>query len=295
MLETRPAFLGASGRIGRLLRGAEHVSQDPRMVWQFRDEVPAGAHGFIWSDFSNPAPLIAAHRKAPFRAVLVFSGAAQAEDKRDPEAMQANVTLVDQAITAAAQAGIPRVLVASSSAVYGAGKGRAFHETAPLDPVNAYGAAKVAMEALALRRAAEEGLDICALRIGNVAGADMLIGNAVARADADVPLILDVFPDGVGPRRSYIGPQKLFYVLKVLSDYEGRLPACLNLAGTRPVEMNALLEAAQVPWQARPQTDPGHQNITLDCAALAKLCPGVDLDASAEDIIADWQSCLERK
>lgn len=295
MLETRPAFLGASGRIGRLLRGAEHVSQDPRMVWQFRDEVPAGTHGFIWSDFSNPAPLITAHRKAPFRAVLVFSGAAQAGDKRDPEAMQASVTLVDQAITAAAQVGIPRVLVASSSAVYGAGKGRAFHESDPLDPVNAYGAAKVAMEALALRRAAEEGLDICALRIGNVAGADMLIGNAVARADADVPLILDVFPDGVGPRRSYIGPQKLLNVLKALSDCEGRLPACLNLAGTRPVEMNALLEAAQVPWQARPQTDPGHQNITLDCAALAKLCPGVDLDASAEDIIADWQSCLERK
>ncbi|NVK44942.1 MAG: NAD-dependent epimerase/dehydratase family protein [Rhodobacteraceae bacterium] len=295
MSGTQLAFLGASGRIGQVLRMAEGLSQERQMVWQFRDAVPVATKGFIWSDFSDPISLIAAHRKTHFRAVLVFSGVARTGAKSDPVAMEANVTLVDQVISAAARAGIPRVLLASSSAVYGAGKGHPFRETDPLDPINAYGAAKVAMEEMALRRADEDGLEICALRIGNVAGADMLLGNAMTRADAEVPLTLDVFPDGAGPRRSYIGPRKLLCVLKALSNLEGRLPTCLNVAGTQPVEMNALLGAAQVPWQDRPQTDPGHQNIALDCSALAEACPGVDLSASAEDIIADWQSCLERE
>lgn len=295
MAEARFAFLGASGRIGRMLRSAERLSQGPQMLWQFRDAVPADTAGFVWPDFADPACLIDAQRKRNFTTLLVFSGVAQAGHKNDPSAMRANITLVDQALTAAAKAGIPRLLIASSSAVYGAGKGQPFRETDPLDPINAYGAAKVAMEEMALRRADEDGLEICALRIGNVAGADMLLGNAMTRADAEVPLTLDVFPDGAGPRRSYIGPRTLLCVLKALSNLEGRLPTCLNVAGTQPVEMNALLDAAQVPWQDRPQTDPGHQNITLDCSALAEACPGVDLSASAEDIIADWQSCLERE
>ncbi|MBW6416459.1 NAD(P)-dependent oxidoreductase [Celeribacter sp. PS-C1] len=293
MFETRHAFLGASGRIGRLLRVAERMTVDRSMLWQFRGHVPADTRGFQWSDFSDPDPLMAVNRKAPISTLLVLSGVTQSGDKSDPVAMRANITLVEQAISAAAQAGVPRVLVASSSAVYGAGKGQPFREAEPLDPVNAYGASKAEMEALAARRARDEGIELCALRIGNVAGADMLLGNAMARRGA--PLTLDVFPDGAGPRRSYIGPQTLLQVLKALSDFEGRLPPCLNVAGTSPVEMNALLDAAQVPWEARSKTDQGHQNITLECSALAEICAGVDLSGGAEDIIADWQGCLERE
>ncbi|WP_417271992.1 NAD-dependent epimerase/dehydratase family protein [Celeribacter halophilus] len=290
------AFLGASGRIGRLLRKAERIDGDAnaQIIWQFRSHLPDGTKGFLWSDFTDQRPLIAAQSKTPFAAILVFTGPSQPTRKDDAEVMQAHVSLVDQAITAAALAGVPRVLVASSSAVYGAGIGRAFREEDVLAPINAYGAAKAEMEDLTARRASAEGLEICALRIGNVAGADMLLGNASARTEDDPPLDLDIFPDGARPRRSYIGPQTLLKTLTALSLSPRPLPARLNLAATKPVEMNALLDAAQIPWRGRPQSDLAHQNITLDCSALAALCTGVDLETTARSIVAEWTTCLEQ-
>ena len=139
------AFRGASGRIGRLLRRAERIDGDAnaQIIWQFRDHLPDGTKGFLWPDFIDPRPLIAAQSKTPFAAILVFAGPSQPTRKDDAEAMQTHVSLVDQAITAAALAGVPRVLVASSSAVYGAGKGRAFREND----------SKVQLETIALMRA----------------------------------------------------------------------------------------------------------------------------------------------
>ena len=290
------AFLGASGRIGRLLRKAERIDGDAnaQIIWQFRGHLPLGTKGFLWPDFTDPRPLITAQSKTPFAAVLVFTGPSQPAHKGDAEAMQAHISLLDQAITAAALAGVPRVLIASSSAVYGAGKDRAFREEDALAPINAYGMAKAEMEDLAARRANAEGIEICALRIGNVAGADMLLGNASARTEDGPPLDLDIFPDGAGPRRSYIGPQTLLKTLKALSLLTHPLPARLNLSSTRPVEMNALLDAAQIPWRKRPKSDLAHQNITLDCSALAALCSGVDLESTARSIVAEWASCLEQ-
>ncbi|PTQ74878.1 NAD-dependent epimerase/dehydratase family protein [Celeribacter persicus] len=287
MPDHHAAYLGASGRIGRLLRAAQRqVSENGvALFWQYRTlDIPDEA-AFLWSDFNDPAPLVAAQARHGFDRFLIFSGAIGAKD--DSEAMQAHVTNVNHALTAALKAGIPRVLVASSSAVYGLGREQPFHEEDALAPINAYGRAKVEMEALCARRAETEGIEICALRIGNVAGADMLLRNAASRSVH--PLTLDIFPDGQGPQRSYIGPMTLFSVLRALIATQESLPPVLNLAGGRPVRMNDLLEAAAVPWVRCKRTDPGHQNITLDTTRLSVLCPGVDLSGGAVEIVREWQ------
>jgi len=292
MSNHRAAVIGASGRIGALLRAAslaepaEHI----KITWQFRAPPPDPKTGFHWPDLTDPQPLIhEAARRGGLDALLVFAGVSQTGRKDDPAEMKANVEIVDAAISAAQSAGISKLIVASSSAVYGGGMGCPFVETDTLHPLNAYGAAKMEMEALCARRADALGLEICCLRIGNVAGADMLLGNAMARAQGDAPLRLDMFPDGEGPRRSYIGPLSLFRLLCALIVTDQPLPSVLNLGARHPVSMNALLEAAEEPWTAVPVSASGHQNIALNCTALFDICPQVPVGDTAADIVAEWQ------
>ncbi|WP_157779869.1 NAD-dependent epimerase/dehydratase family protein [Celeribacter ethanolicus] len=287
MPDHRAAYLGASGRIGGLLRVAERLFPEdaPGCLWQYRAADWCTENSFLWPDFRDPAPLVAVRSQHGFDCILIFSGASG--DKDDPDSMRAHVTTVDHAITAGLRAGVSRFLVASSSAVYGPDRGKPFREEDLLAPINAYGHAKAEMEELCTRRAAMEGIEICALRIGNVAGADMLLGNARSRAGASLPL--DIFPDGHSPERSYIGPVTLLRVLRALSTLQS-LPPVLNLAGARPVAMSDLLDAAGVPWTARPRTDAGHQKISLATSRLARLCPEIELKASAQEIVAEWNA-----
>ena len=285
-------FLGASGGIGRLLRSAAKraAPEDFQMHWQFRGAQPVPENILVWPDFADPNPLseyVAA--QGPFRAAFVFTGGGSGADKNDHIAMQAHVDVTRRAIVAAHRADIGRIFVASSSAVYGSGKGAAFHESDIAHPQGAYGAAKLQMEEMCQDFAAQSGATICALRIGNVAGADMLLMSAAARRDD--PLQLDIFADGCGPRRSYIGPLRLFQVLGAMGRAEVELPAALNLAGAEPVDMKDLLDAAHVPWVGRDCRVAGHQNITLDTSALARILPESDLSQDPAALVAEVRAC----
>ncbi|MCA0042257.1 NAD-dependent epimerase/dehydratase family protein [Celeribacter litoreus] len=282
------AFLGASGRIGRLLQAVERRRPDPlrRFAWQYRHGVDVGASRFLWSDFSDPSPFIDAHARFGFQTLCVFTGAAgQAIFSRE---LQEHVALTSASLTAAQSAGISRVLVASSSAIYGAAIARPFRETDPAQPINAYGAAKREVERLCSRYRAQTGLEICALRIGNVAGADSLLGRLCPETREQI--VLDVFPDGAGPRRSYVGAHSLYDILCALSDCASRLPERLNVGGCTPVSMDQLLKAADIQWVARQCASEGHQNITLDCKLLGSLCPEVSGASHASDLVSEWRS-----
>lgn len=289
-----PLYIGASGRIGRLLRGAARLDPEAGALWrwQFRRQI-TDAGAFYWPDLADPAPLVAFCAQKPVGSVFVFAGVTRAGQKDDAEAMAGNLILATQSLEAAHRAGVSRVIVASSSAVYGVGQGWPFRETDALDPANAYGAAKREMELRCAELGARLGLEVCCLRIGNVAGADMLLTNARARKPGDPPLRLDVFPDGEGPRRSYIGPQSLLRVLSALH-WARALPKVINLAAPHPVAMNALLDAVGVPWTAQRVPASGHQDITLDCTRLTRLLPAVDIPGSAQDIVRDWQEVVAR-
>ena len=284
----RILFVGSTGRIGRLLNRALGLAPVDgfEMVWAVRRPDAEFGDTLVWPDLSDPAPLldhVAKH--GAFDAVFGFAGVSQNSDKSDPNVMAQHVSLARNTVLAAKAAGIPRVLLASSSAVYGAGNGVPFREGDPLSPVNAYGASKRDMEQAV---SGEEG--VTCLRIGNVAGADMLLTNALA--SAGTPLTLDIFPDGHGPRRSYIGPQDLARVLIGLASAQSPLPKLLNVAAPHPAAMDAILDAAGYGWTARPKSASGHQDIVLDCDRIAQLVPAGISDVSAADIVADWRRTI---
>ncbi|MCB1397027.1 MAG: NAD-dependent epimerase/dehydratase family protein [Rhodobacteraceae bacterium] len=278
-MQTSPDFLivGAGGRVGRLLVPALRLL-GAGLVLTRRGAGPLMSEmtELQWSPLDDPEALpglLGAVRPA---AMLVLAGTTPSTGQD----MGLNVTLGQACLHAARTAGIGRVLLASSSAVYGVGREAPWHEDDAVDPPSAYGRAKLEME----RTCA--GSDVCALRIGNVAGADALLTNPAR------PLLLDRFPDGGTPERSYIGPQSLARVLRVLARSPA-LPPVLNIGAPRPVTMGALARAADLPVTLREAPPTATARLVLDCARLETLVPFAQNESTAPEMIAQWRACKE--
>jgi nucleoside-diphosphate-sugar epimerase len=135
-----------------------------------------------------------------------------------------NVFATERVLAACEEAGVPRLVYASSSSVYGTGgAGPTGEESAPR-PESPYAVSKLAGEQLCLAHAGRPGagLTAVALRLFTVYGPrqrpDMLIGRAL-RAALGGP-VLELFGDG-SHRRDFT--------------YVGDVVAAAVAAGTRPV------------------------------------------------------------
>ena len=138
------------------------------------------------------------------------------------------------------------------------------------------------MEREAADLGARLGVAVTALRIGNIAGVDAILGGWRPG------FALDVFTDGTTPRRSYIGPLTLARVLKELAG-AAALPGVLNVAAPGGVAMGTLLDAAGLGWTPRPAPASAIPDVQLDIAALTRLVP---LDAACglpETLVAEWR------
>jgi UDP-glucose 4-epimerase len=138
----------------------------------FRDLVPPAAafvHGAI-GDGARIAALLAGR----FDAVIHMAAASLVEEStRDPERYyRVNVADGLALLRACRDAGVPRFLFSSTAAVYGAPAETPVKEDAPADPVNPYGATKLAFERILADVATTSGMSYAVLRYFNVAGAD---------------------------------------------------------------------------------------------------------------------------
>lgn len=270
----RILILGASGRLGTILR--RHWSASSlHPVWQFRSAPETwGPQGEI-TVFD---PLDAPPDIAPVDLVLGLAGVVPGKGD-----LALNTRLACAAVTCASALGAGHVMLSSSAAVYG-GAETALDETTRARPAAPYGQAKLDMEAHALAFAAQSGVKATALRIGNVAGADALLG-----APGHVRR-LDQFESGAGPLRSYIGPVAFGAVLQALITQAisgAPLPEQLNLALRGGVAMADLCTAAgfDVTWHPAPEH--AVEKVVLDVTRLGKIVPLPDAEATA--IVADWQ------
>lgn len=296
------AVLGASGRIGRVLRA--WWPEAAPVTWIARRPMEGGTRCDPLAEPERLAEILAA---AGVRAVLslagpVPGGAGGANSAGTETDLAAHAALA-RVLLGAVPAGVP-VLLASSAAVYGrpeeAGDDSWLSEAAPLPPraaLSPYGQAKFDMEAAVL--AARAAPAATCLRIGNVAGLDAVLGGWRA------PFRLHAFADGRTPRRSYIGPGQLAAVLAALlmRGAEGQglpavLPAVLNVAAPGTVEMGALLEAAGLAYETQTAPAPAIPRVALETRLLLAHLPG-DLAAAlapvtAPALVADWRATQAR-
>lgn len=182
--------------------------------------------------------------------------------KGTEQSLAENTALALAALDLATAHDIGPVLLCSSSAVYGAAPGP-HREDAILAAATPYGRAKLAMEQAVARHAAPS----CALRIANVAGADMALLNA-----AQGPVSLDRFVDKTTPLRMYSGPLSLARMMLALIDV-ATLPPVLNLAQPGMTHMGDLMDAANVRWQPRPAPDTALPALALNLTQLSELIP----------------------
>lgn len=298
--------LGASGRIGTVLRHCWPQSAPasqipapipaqipPRICWQSRRPLqalsrsqPAPAQTCLLDPLAEPQRLT--QLLGGTERVLCLAGSIPGRSAD----LQDNSRLACAAVQAAARAAelsggaAARVLLTSSAAVYGNQPGL-LSEDSPLTPANAYGAAKVEMERRARDLGQQLGVPVTALRIGNIAGLDAILGGW------QPGFCLDQFADGRSPRRSYIGPQTLARILAALVAAPA-LPAALNLAQPGPLEMAALLRAADLPFAWRPAPPAAIAEVELDLRRLQQLLPTAAPNApllppaDAPQMLAEW-------
>ena len=278
--------LGATGRVGRLLHAAWPKAASTltcfRQTRSATDDT--GEEILYWPDLANDRPLRDwADRFGLPRAILMLGGATSGHG----EAFAANVELARLALGAAVSIGCPRVLLASSSAVYGRDLGRPFDEADPAAPVNDYGRSKRAIELMAEEW--KSRLDVCCMRIGNVLGADAMMASIARWRPGDPPVRIDRFANGHGPHRSYIGPETLAEVIQTLTRAAKPLPFTLNVAAPDAVAMADLARRSAVPWTWQPGSDPGAQTIVLSCRRLGALHSFHPMDSDPGYMLAQLQ------
>jgi UDP-glucose 4-epimerase len=266
--DSRMLLLGANGRLGCMLM--RHWPIHGQIKGQSRHEID----GLLRFDpLSSPNDLIAA--SLDVQAVICLSGITPAHAAASGNAMSLNKDLALAAIDAAPAAA--RVFVASSAAVYGAAEGPHF-ESEAVSPVSEYGHAKLEMEQAALARGAGR---VCVLRIGNVAGADAILGGWREG------MKLDVLPDGRTPRRSYIGPQSLAKVIHALS-VAPAVPDILNIAAPGVVGMGGLLDAAGLEWAGRTPDANVIEEVALDTRRLEAFYQFDRDECTPQGMVAQW-------
>jgi GDP-4-dehydro-6-deoxy-D-mannose reductase len=184
------------------------------------------------------------------RPDLLFHLAAETSGNDEAQLHRSNVEGTRNLLEAAAALeNKPRILVASSSAVYGAGPapGVPISEDAPLAPGGAYAAAKAEQDRLAEQIGRELGLPVIRARAFNQTGPgekDSFVASSVARQIAEIEA-------GLGSPRIAIGRTDTIRdfsdVRDIVRGYwlaatEGKPGEVYNLASGRGVSVQAIVD-----------------------------------------------------
>lgn len=251
-----PLLLGATGCVGRMLVASGLL---PGAVLHSRRRRPGHLSWDILSDAVPALPNVTG-------VVMMARGTDMTEE----------VALARTAAHLGHDLGVP-VLIASSQAVYGVSPGP-HGEDGFCRPANDYGKGKLAAEA------AVAGMPgVTCLRIGNVAGADMLFRRMI-----DGPVTLDEIRTGQGPRRAMIGPVALARAIGELLAMP-TLPPILNLAQPGLIDMADLLRAAGANWDWTPAPETALPVLALDLDRITDLIALPP--ATPEGLVAEARAC----
>lgn len=147
MTDAQIMLIGSSGRVGQMVGAAWRKSNHPwrNAPFQIRGgEMPDSPNHLVWDVNNGVGPLLRwIESYGELSSLVVLAGTTPATGSD----MDINIHIATQYLDAALAASVPRVLLASSSAVYGPGDGAPLSEAA--EPYK------------------NAGFDVCCKRIGN--------------------------------------------------------------------------------------------------------------------------------
>ncbi len=188
---------GGAGYIGSataeaLLYAGHSVTIYDSLVTGYRAAVPKAAR-FIQADLGDLAALTAALASEKYAAVMHFAAFIEAgESMKDPgKFFKNNLANSLQLMEAAERAGVERFVLSSTAAVY-ASNDAPLSEDSAIDPANAYGFTKLAIEQALEWYRKIHGLHFAALRYFNACGALPGRGEAHQPESHIIPRVLSV-------------------------------------------------------------------------------------------------------
>ncbi|MGA2503738.1 MAG: UDP-glucose 4-epimerase GalE [Anaerolineales bacterium] len=188
---------GGAGYIGSaaaqaLLEAGHSVTVYDSLVTGYRAAIPQAAR-FFHDDLGDPAALAAALTSDKYEAVMHFAGFIEAgESMKDPgKFLKNNLANSLLLIETAVLAGVKRFVFSSTAAVY-ASNDLPLTEESGIDPANAYGFTKLAIEQALEWYRKIKGLHFAALRYFNACGAVPGRGEAHQPESHLIPLVLKV-------------------------------------------------------------------------------------------------------
>jgi UDP-glucose 4-epimerase len=197
---------GGAGYIGSatadiLLKAGHSVTVYDSLVTGYRVAVPEAAR-FVQADLADPAALTGALVSEKYDAVMHFAAFIEAgESMKDPgKFFRNNLANSLALIEAATRAGVKRFVLSSTAAVY-ASSDAPLGEDSPIDPANAYGFTKLAIEQALEWYRRIHGLHYAALRYFNACGALPGRGEAHQPESHLIPLVLKT---ALGQRESIL-------------------------------------------------------------------------------------------
>ena len=191
---------GGAGYVGshcvrRLIAGGHDVTVFDNLSAGHRQAV-ARVADFIEGDLADGAKLRDELSRGSYDAVMHFAAYLNVGESVQQPLMyyRNNVANTLNLLEAMKHANIKRIVFSSTCAVYGEPEDLPIHEELPKDPINPYGATKLAMEWIMRDSAAGWGLGSIALRYFNAAGAaeDATIGEDHHPENHLIPLVLQV-------------------------------------------------------------------------------------------------------
>jgi nucleoside-diphosphate-sugar epimerase len=270
----RAVVTGAQGLLGRhvtatlLDSGAEAVlglGRSPRSRHHY-------THTVTWQGSQVPAPLPHALRRGEgdpryayrpldladgpalaaalgsFGAEVVLHCAAALRDSSWTSLAASNVDATVTLVSAAARAGVRRVVLASSGSVYGAGRGELpLREDGPLEPVDLYGASKRCGEEVGRILAERHGVSLVSARVFNLVGPGLqerhlpavLAGRLVEAGRRPGPHVLSL--GWLGATRDFIDVRDAAEALTVLAAAPA-VGSAVNVASGQETPVRRVLE-----------------------------------------------------
>jgi UDP-glucose 4-epimerase len=188
---------GGAGYIGSatteaLLKAGHTVTVFDSLVNGYQAAIPEGAH-FIKADLGDAAALTSAFAVEKYAAVMHFAAFIEAgESMKTPgKFFKNNLANTLQLIETAQAAGVKRFVLSSTAAVY-ASSDTPLNEDSPIEPANAYGFTKLAIEQVLDWYRRIYGMHFAALRYFNACGALHGHGEAHHPETHLIPLVLKV-------------------------------------------------------------------------------------------------------
>jgi UDP-glucose 4-epimerase len=258
-----------------------------------RAAVPPGVR-LVVADLADAAAVEAVLAEGPWDGVLHFAALSLVgESMREPfRYLRDNVASGIVLIEACVRHGVPRFVLSSTAALFGAPGSGLLAETAPIDPGSPYGESKWMLERVLLWAERVHGLRSACLRYFNAAGADPAgrLGEDHRPETHLIPLVIDaalgrrpplaVFgtdydtPDGTCIR-DYVHVTDLAAAhLLALAQLDGR-SVVYNLGNGAGHSVLAVIAAVErvtglaVPWTAAPRR-PGDPPVLVASSALIR-------------------------